>query len=299
MQLLRTPQAHPDEGYPGYLLRLADANVLPGIESMFNALRHEASVIEVAATPPAELEKLLGVSCPVQPKQARTARPDVGSSERLEGRLLMHYGWTSEPAWCPKCLVAKPYWRSIWDSPLVPACTLHGARLMRHCPTCKSAVSYRRPQLLYCQCGSNLSSAPTELASAEELWFQRCLLGMDEFVSYLPKQLLSLPLQDQRNALRFIANRLLKLKTGTYGNEHVNIADLASTEGGQAFLRAPDDVVSVAIRRIATSPSEGPILAMLAKSECLPPFIRDRAIGYREMGSTRARECLVHDDFGY
>lgn len=77
------------------------------------------------------------------------------------------------PQICPTCLWQYRKAFAWWDIALATICPEHGVQLIDVCPACARRISWRRPSLLFCQCGAMFSheTAVPDGATIEESWF--------------------------------------------------------------------------------------------------------------------------------
>lgn len=79
----------------------------------------------------------------------------------------------SRPQICARCLVEQRYASAIWDISMVTSCPLHAIQLIDHCPGCRRCISWRRPDLWTCHCGTDFSSDKPTRATSDELWLSQ------------------------------------------------------------------------------------------------------------------------------
>jgi TniQ len=73
----------------------------------------------------------------------------------------------SRPRACPGCLRERSVWWAIWDLCLVAACPTHRCLLVNRCPSCKQMLTWGRPAVDRCRCGTDLRTVTTGAASAD------------------------------------------------------------------------------------------------------------------------------------
>ena len=166
--LLRVESLH------GYVLRLTDCN---GYSSPWRIhQRAGLSQHEVRGTR-FNIDKLsLIAACTVDELNA-IAYSSKGSphSPRLLGvRINPGDLDLTTPRICPVCIQQLGYIQAHWDLQFMIGCPIHNCHSLRACSTCNRPISWYRPGLLVCQCGSAL-----DLKSASELdWSTRALLEL-------------------------------------------------------------------------------------------------------------------------
>jgi hypothetical protein len=160
LTLLVRPRWIEGESWPGFLLRLSNANELPGISWLASWL--EAPVAQLLVERPQEVLARLGYTASdapaVQyPKQRMQALRAGEKGEQRRARLLMQ-GRRLQSAVCPCCLSGDqtPYVRAVWERPLEVGCTIHQRQLLRQCTSCGKKLLSTRPRLTECSCGASL-----------------------------------------------------------------------------------------------------------------------------------------------
>lgn len=199
-QLLQHPHLIDGEGPNGFILRLANANGLD-----ISALKALGIFFDIAV--------LKDFCClPTEPLN----HPLTSFATRLarqwdEYPQLWNFG---RCRCCPLCLREGEYWRVGWEHLLFDVCPGHGCWLIDLCDHCGSAISWRRQDLLRCDCGhhyasSKVSDAPdASILLASDLKWK--FVDQETACKLLPMQGLSL-----EQSIRLI--RLL----GTYGQSQV------------------------------------------------------------------------------
>ena len=198
--LLCHPHLIEGEGPQGYCLRLANANGL-----------------NVANL------KALGVHFGVSLLKSLRCLPDAPSSHPLIAYAtdVVRQWEQCPPLWnigrcrcCPLCLHESAHWRMGWELLFFDACPVHGCWLVDRCDCCGSAITWRRQELLRCDCGHHFARSQASEAPAASVNLatdlQHKLRGRDGDSKILPMQRLSF---EQ-------ATRLIRL-LGTYGQSHV------------------------------------------------------------------------------
>lgn len=69
-----------------------------------------------------------------------------------------------KPRICPSCVKSRAVAWGIWDLGLVSACPTHGCLLIDRCPECSNRLSWCRPSVRECRCGSDLGAAKSQPA---------------------------------------------------------------------------------------------------------------------------------------
>ena len=66
---------------------------------------------------------------------------------------------------CPHCLAEAPYLRGVWSLSFYIACAHHKVNLIDRCPGCRRALKWDRRYVTHCNCGYDLTQAPTKAAA--------------------------------------------------------------------------------------------------------------------------------------
>jgi hypothetical protein len=173
MRLLVRRRWLESESWPGYLLRLAEANGLAGIGALARLAGTTKGRILVGE--PRHILAALGVE--------HDGVPHIGAREDLvpRGASMMRQAKRSfNTAVCPACLRTDlvPVIRARWEFPMEVACHVHHVTLATRCPGCDRPLRVDRPQLLQCPCGFLLSKCRTAPAPTVVGQLQK-LLGID------------------------------------------------------------------------------------------------------------------------
>ena len=169
--LLRTPDPHPFESILGYALRASEEN---GYDSPWQVLTYaeiEQTQMRSAAFPADKLAMILGKDPDLLRQHAYLGRTSAGQRQycllgHAVGRTLNQRPFRlTRPALCPACVRASGHLDACWDLSLFIACPTHRTLLVERCPVCTARVSWFRPGLLCCRCGSLLDTATAEASA--------------------------------------------------------------------------------------------------------------------------------------
>lgn len=163
--LLLRPRWREGESWDGYLLRVANANEMPGIWSLARLLGIQVG--ELLVHRPAQILEALGFRLDSVPQmrtceeRRQASRGGHGSTGRSRRSVLPH-GRQWEAAYCPLCLASDevPHFRAIWSRPLELGCRIHRIALLHRCSACGKSQRADRAELLFCQCGAKLAEQP-------------------------------------------------------------------------------------------------------------------------------------------
>ncbi len=169
--LLVRPPAGSGESWPGYLLRLCEANEIEGAIPKIASLLG-MSLPKLIAHDPREVLAALGVPVPHdltehQPNQREASQPT----------RLVHASRTQNSRVCPACIREdpEPYVRATWESPVALRCERHDTLLIDCCGACGRRVDMRRQRVAFCPCGADFRlhaclPVPDEVRRLEELF---------------------------------------------------------------------------------------------------------------------------------
>ena len=165
--LPRTPAYCDGESPSGYLLRLAEANGYPNIGWILEEIHWHPDHRIRRGWDFTQLQLVLG-NLRLLPERfgySRGERTSLASAQLLgwplhNGDLNIRSGRV-----CPECVREFGYMRAIWELRVVSVCVRHQRRLVDTCPSCGNVLSIRRPGLLACRCGFDLSYCARQPAS--------------------------------------------------------------------------------------------------------------------------------------
>lgn len=228
MKILNSPAYLDGESWPGYLLRLAEANGFSGLGAIARIL-HQTNYQVIASSPPATL-RLLSVNCDTLMGIDYAVAPQGCNYVELGT-----YGRSVYARVCSKCLTvdAIPYARSIWDMALQVCCAVHSCMLIDECPQCTHRLDYQRPSILRCACGFDLRLCRTQPASSLYSTIRETL----EIDDPCPPHLTTFAPSSRRecNALALLLRLLAQAHPCPKPGRHT-----AKIGSHQAFIRARD-----------------------------------------------------------
>lgn len=140
------------ESWADYLLRLAEANHIPGGVGAMARLAGVTTQQLVVASP-AEMLGRFGIVYADNPcEHPLDAKVD---RERV---FFASFGRTLKTRICPCCLASDkiPFVRAQWGMPMSVACSRHETLLVDNCRSCQKPLDVLRPHLLQCRCGADL-----------------------------------------------------------------------------------------------------------------------------------------------
>lgn len=228
MRILNSPAYMEGESWPGYLLRLAEANGFSGLEAIARIL-HRTNYQVIASAPPATL-RLLDVNCATLIGIDYAAAPPGCRYTELGT-----YGRSVFARLCSKCLTcdAIPYARATWDLALQVCCPVHRCLLIDECPQCTHRLDYLRPSIVHCICGYDLRLCRTQPASNLYAFIRETFELDDD----RPTRLFTFAQSSkpERDALGVLLRLLAQAHPGPEPGRHTS--KIPST---QAFIRAKD-----------------------------------------------------------
>lgn len=89
---------------------------------------------------------------------------------------------------CPLCLRDTGFAKAVWELSLVTACPVHYTRLLDCCQKCSRKLTWRRPNLLECNCGQSLGNSELETASGAELWLSSAVFSRFSEAPMVPEK---------------------------------------------------------------------------------------------------------------
>jgi hypothetical protein len=173
-----------NESLFGFVLRVSEAN---GYDSPRHPLRLAdifRGQVFAAGFPVDRFAKVLGVNG--DDLSAIAHRQDQGATRQYKilghslGRSLRNAPLRlHHPAFCTQCVEEAGHIDAFWDLEAAIACPTHRCLVIRHCPACTAPVNWRRPGLLKCACGAQLTNKllpPPEEATIELMGFLKAKL---------------------------------------------------------------------------------------------------------------------------
>jgi hypothetical protein len=187
-------QPYRGEGPQGYLLRLAENNLLRtselkaiGITFDYDLMQSQDILVDGAID--ADLHRYVAYICELWQSETRV--------------------WNTQHArFCPQCLSEHGHWKVEWELNFYDVCHLHQVWLVDQCSSCGDKISWKRAQLRRCSCGSILNaeqSKPcpinmTDIANAISLK----ILQLDSIA--LPIVLQKTDVEQTQRLIRYLGN---------------------------------------------------------------------------------------------
>lgn len=178
--ILVRPRPEIGESLPGFLLRLANRNGI-SLRHLFDDLGFNDRTPARATdffTEKRSLEQvedalllprggLMDLMYPVLARSKNTHHPlGIDYLGRNIPHGLIHRDFSP---FCPRCLEAEPYFQQEWEFLLNVNCEKHHCELVDTCPNCGLRQSWKRDQLLACQCGRELRTFQTNDVELNQL----------------------------------------------------------------------------------------------------------------------------------
>lgn len=187
-------QPYRDEGAQGYLLRLAESNLLStdelksiGIIFDYDVLLHKGILVD--ETLDYELHRYVA---------------------RISNLILTEKSvWNVQYArFCPHCLAENGYWRVEWELNFYDVCHHHQVWLVDQCSSCLNKVNWHRDQLSRCNCGSTLKAeqskpCPTNMVDMARAISAKVLHNDSEV---LPVVLQKTDVEQTQRLIRYLGN---------------------------------------------------------------------------------------------
>lgn len=88
----------------------------------------------------------------------------------VEGHWVTKASFVSfrHPKVCALCLREDPYVRGIWSLCFYTVCAKHRVELVSVCPSCNKSLKWDRRTVQRCNCGYDLTTAPTTTSNSQE-----------------------------------------------------------------------------------------------------------------------------------
>lgn len=158
--LARTPAPKPLESLYGYVLRVSQAN---GYESPWHIFRYaglQQSKLLKTTTPAAPLAQVVGhpVEALQKLSRPRCSSGEAGNREDTEMPHMRRHLDITAPKICPKCIAEEGFIEAAWDLKIMLGCPVHGISLVTHCPGCGKPLTWFRPEMTVCRCGTKLAT---------------------------------------------------------------------------------------------------------------------------------------------
>lgn len=162
--LLRTPPPEPDESLVGYLLRLTELNHYRSISWILEMLGTGATVSgetwRYLTSSDEGLRLRLAEAGLGHLAEPSAPHADIWATDRRFVKSswprLIRY---PRPKVCTACLLAKPYYRRVWDLLPFTVCPFHETLLLDRCPRCSRALGWNRKAVARCLCRYDLREA--------------------------------------------------------------------------------------------------------------------------------------------
>jgi len=187
-------QPYRDEGPQGYLLRLAESNLLT---------TSELKSIGIAF----DYDRLLSNGILVD----KTIDPDLHRHIAYISELWQSEArvWNMQNArFCPECLAEHSYWKVEWELNFYDVCHHHQVWLVDQCTSCGNKLKWNRAQLSRCSCGSILNAeqstpCPANMADIANVMSAK-ILQQDN--SALPLVLQKTDVEQAQRLIRYLGN---------------------------------------------------------------------------------------------
>lgn len=183
-----------DEGPQGYLLRLAENNLLT---------TQELTAIGISFDYDFMLNQGILVSDGIDPDLHRQMA-FISMLWQSETRV-----WNTQYArFCPQCLAESGYWKTEWELNFYDVCHHHQVWLVDQCSSCGNKLKWNRTQLSRCSCGSILNAehstaCPANMADIANVMSAK-ILQQDN--STLPLVLQKTDVEQTQRLIRYLGN---------------------------------------------------------------------------------------------
>ena len=183
-----------DEGPQGYLLRLAESNLLSttelksiGITFDYDMLVSNGILTDKGIDP--------DLHCYVS---------YISELWQLESRM-----WNMQYArFCPQCLAEHSYWKAEWELNFYDVCHHHQVWLIDQCSSCGNKLNWHRNQLNRCGCGSILHAEQSKQCPANMVAVASAISAkiLQQDTESLPKVLQKTDVEQTQRLIRYLGN---------------------------------------------------------------------------------------------
>lgn len=165
---------HVLESFRGYLLRLAETNGLSSPIPILKLAGVSLDRIRCAEQPVEVLSLVTGHDVGLL-AHLSLVHP-ISNIQQVSGHAVSKgYSILTKSKICPCCIQEQGYAPACWDLIAVQGCYKHEQTLVSVCTECNGNLSWRRPGLLTCVCGADLSKLTGNSMSQAELEFLRII----------------------------------------------------------------------------------------------------------------------------
>ena len=160
---LRHPHLIYGEGSQGFILRLANANGLDRAGLKGNAFFFHDEVLRRYHCLPKKEEDTSLAEYALRVTQICEQTPQIWNVGRCRC--------------CPQCLREKAFWRIGWEHYFFDVCPIHHCWLIDSCDHCGAPITWRRRDLLQCDCGYFYASSRASEAPVSSISLARGLMA--------------------------------------------------------------------------------------------------------------------------
>ena len=183
-----------DEGAQGYLLKLAEGNLLNTDELKSIGITFDYDI-------------LLSNDILVD----KTIDPDLHRHVAYISELWQsdHRVWNVQYArFCPQCLAEHGYWKVEWELNFYDVCHHHQAWLIDQCSSCGNKLNWHRSQLSRCNCGSILHAEQSKQCPINMVDIARAISRkiLQQDIKGLPEVLQKTDIEQTQRLIRYLGN---------------------------------------------------------------------------------------------
>lgn len=184
-----------DEGPQGYLSRLSENNLLSTQELRAIGISYDYDLmlsqdILVAEAIDSDLHKKIAYISAMWQKEMRV--------------------WNTQFArFCPDCLSEHGYWRLEWELNFYDVCHRHEVWLIDQCSSCGEKVTWNRPQLIRCRCGSIFNAEKSTRCPASMVEIAKAMSSkilQEDDSNILPLVLQKTNVEQTQRLIRYLGN---------------------------------------------------------------------------------------------
>jgi len=152
-QLVVTPKPQYGESYMGFLLRTAESNGYPSINTIFRHAGLSENEMRSARPPLEKLAPLYGRQVSDFNILGKTETPTGRYLPLMEHSLPAIYMRSKHARICPDCVSERGHVECFWELRHAVACHRHQRRALSYCPGCNKTLDWWRQGLAVCSCG--------------------------------------------------------------------------------------------------------------------------------------------------
>ncbi|WP_084414757.1 TniQ family protein [Chitinibacter tainanensis] len=182
--LLFRPILQPCESVASFFLRASEGNGYKNAREMF--LAHRVNYIYSPSFSTARsidrLVNIFGLFGDFSESILHRVSRSGVDCRRYNEKLIPQLAFREDcSAFCPICIIEKPYWRKLWLLRPYSVCHIHAVLMQLSCYKCSKPLDFNRDRLFYCECGADLTHSPRILEDPKPTqWLYALLEGSEK-----------------------------------------------------------------------------------------------------------------------